>query len=334
MQKTYYLFNPGRLSRKDNTLKFEGYDEHGQVQKPRYIPIEGVEDLYVFGALDVNSGLLNFLGQKQVAVHFFDYYENYTGSYMPREYLLAGKMQVQQAAHYLNAAKRWNIARELVDGASFNILKNLRYYHNRSKDLEAEISGIEQLRKSFGDSGKIGELMGIEGNIRQLYYSTFDIILKDMEMGTRTRRPPQNEVNALISFGNMMCYTTCLRAIHHTQLNPTISFLHEPGTRRYSLALDIAEIFKPILVDRVIFKIINKGEIRENAFDQKLNRCLLNEVGKKTFIRAYEERLSETIKHRALKKHVSYKHLVKLECYKLAKHLLQIQPYKSFKMWW
>ncbi len=334
MKKTYYLFNPGRLSRKDSTLKFEAYDEAGNVQKPRYLPIEGIEDLFVFGALDVNSALLNFLGQQQVAIHFFDYYENYTGSFMPREYLLAGKMQVQQVACYLTARKRLEIARELVDGAAFNILKNLRYYHNRDKDLEAEISAIETLRKQIKASKDVPELMGTEGNIRQMYYGAFNAILKGMQMGTRSKQPPQNEINALISFGNMMCYATCLRSIYHTQLNPTISFLHEPGTRRYSLALDIAEIFKPILVDRVIFKVINKGEIQEKDFDQKLNRCLLNEGGKKTFIRAYEERLNETIKHRTLKKHVSYKHLTRLECYKLAKHCLGIQKYQSFRMWW
>ena len=98
--------------------------------------------------------------------------------------------------------------------------------------------------------------MGIEGNIRQVYYDAFDLILNDFEMGGRTKQPPRNEVNALISFGNMMCYSQCLRAIHQTQLNPTVSYLHTPSERRYSLALDISEIFKPILVDRVIFKLL------------------------------------------------------------------------------
>ncbi len=334
MQKTYYLFNAGRLSRKDNTLKFVAVNEAGHEQKPKYLPIEGVSDLYVFGALDVNSALLNFLGQQQVALHFFDHYENYTGSYMPREYLLAGKMQIQQTKHYLSSRKRLEIAKKLVDGASFNIVKNLRYYYNRDKDLAAEIAAIEGLREKIEPCEDISELMGMEGNIRQIYYGAFDIILKNMQMEKRSKQPPKNEVNALISFGNMMCYSSCLRMIHHTQLNPTISFLHEPGARRYSLALDIAEIFKPILVDRVIFKVINKGEIREKDFSKAMNRCLLKEGGKKTFIRTYEERLHDTIRHRTLKKHVSYKHLIKLECYKLGKHVLGMEGYQPFKVWW
>ena len=74
MKKSYYLFNPGRMSRKDNTLKFVPVDENGREHKPRYLPVEGVENLYIFGSVDANSALYNFLGKHQVAVHFFDYY--------------------------------------------------------------------------------------------------------------------------------------------------------------------------------------------------------------------------------------------------------------------
>jgi CRISPR-associated protein Cas1 len=176
--------------------------------------------------------------------------------------------------------------------------------------------------------------MGLEGNIRQEYYNAFDTILNDFKMGTRTKQPPLNEVNTLISFGNMMCYTLCLSQLYHTQLNPTISFLHEPGARRYSLALDLAEIFKPIMVDRTIFRVLNKKEVQPTDFMLEVNRCVLKESGKKAFIKAWEERLNETIRHRVLKKHVSYKHLVKLECYKLSKHILSMEEYKPFKIWW
>ena len=164
----------------------------------------------------------------------------------------------------------------------------------------------------------VEELMGLEGNIRQIYYEGFDLIINDFEMGTRTKQPPQNEVNALISFGNMMCYSQCLRAIHQTQLNPTISYLHSPGERRYSLSLDISEIFKPILVDRVIFKLLNRRELQERHFESKLNRCLLNPSGKKIFVKAFDDRLNETIQHRSLKRKVSYKHLIKLSVTNLA----------------
>lgn len=338
MKKTFYLFNPGVLERKDNTLKFTPVSEDGEIvssdAQSRYLPVEDISEFYVFGSLRANSSLFNFFGQKDIAVHFFDYYENYTGSFMPRDSLLSGKMLLAQTAFYQDKKKRLAIARKFIEGASYNMVKNLKYYNRRGKDVEEIIVSIEKLSNQICNTSSIEELMGVEGQIRQYYYEVFNLIINDFEMGSRSKQPPQNEVNALISFGNMVCYTLCLRAIHQTQLNPTISYLHKPGERRYSLALDIAEIFKPIIVDRVLFRVLNKKEIQAKHFDKKMNRCLLNVSGKKIFIKALEDRLQETIQHKSLKRSVSYRHLVKLECYKLAKHLLSIEEYKPFKMYW
>ena len=214
------------------------------------------------------------------------------------------------------------------------MVRNLMYYNRRGKDLEEVINNINSLAQKIPDTMDIDELMGVEGQIRRTYYGAFDMILNEFEMGERSKQPPQNEVNALISFGNMICYTQCLRAIHQTQLNPTISYLHTPGERRYSLCLDISEIFKPIIIDRVIFRVLNRREMQEKHFDRKLNRCLLNDTGKKIFVRAIEDKLEETFQHKSLGRKVSFRHLIKLECYKLAKHLLNIEEYKPFKMYW
>jgi CRISPR-associated endonuclease Cas1 len=338
MKKTYYLFNPGHLERKDNTLKFTPVEEDGNgiehEGQARYLPVETISDMYIFGSLTAKSSLYNFLGQNDIAVHFFDYYENYTGSFMPRDFLLSGRTILAQTAHYQDKKKRIIIAQRFIDGAAFNMVKNLKYYNSRGKDMEPIIEIIEGYASKIPNTSSVEELMGLEGNIRMTYYDAFNLILNNFEMGNRTKQPPGNEINALISFGNMMCYSQCLRAIHQTQLNPTISYLHTPGERRYSLSLDISEIFKPLLVDRVIFKVLNKKELQAKHFDKKLNRCLLNESGKKIFVKAFEDRLNETIQHRTLKRNVSYKHLIKLECYKLSKHLLGIEEYKPFKMWW
>lgn len=335
MKKTYYLFNPGRLSRKDNTLKFTVIDRRGNDGTTKYIPIEGVSDLFCFGSLDANSALYTFLGKAGIAVHFFDYYEHYRGSFMPKDYLLAGKMQIEQTKHYIESKKRVVLARKFVSGASFNMVKNLRYYINRDRDLEAVQETIERYTELIPMTTRVDELMGVEGNIRQTYYAAFDeIISADFWMENRSKRPPKNEINALISFGNMMCYTLCLGQIYHTQLNPTISFLHEPGYRRYSLALDIAEIFKPLLVDRLIFRLLNKREIKIKDFDHQLNSCTLKDSGRKIFVRAWEEKINETFKHPILKRSVSYKHLIRLECYKLCKHILNMDEYKPFKSRW
>jgi len=334
MKKSYYLFNPGRMSRKDNTLKFTPVDEAGTEGLPKFIPVETVDNLYCFGSLDGNSALYNFLGQQQVSVHFFDYYEHYTGSFMPKDYLLSGKVLIAQTDMYGKAKKRLVLAQKFIEGAAFNMLKNLRYYDNREKDTSAQIDRIEALMMQIPQTTDIEMLMGLEGNIRLTYYKAFDQIINDFEMGNRIKQPPSNEVNAVISFVNMMCYTLCLDQIYHTQLNPTISFLHQPGFRRYSLALDLAEVFKPILSDRLVFALLNKKIIGKADFDHTLNSCLLKDSGRKKVVKAWDERLNETIKHRTLGRSVSYRHLVKLECYKLVKHVLGMEEYKPFKAWW
>ena len=273
MKRTFYLFNPGILERRDNTLKFTPVTETGdseELGQPRFLPVEDVSEFYCFGALRTNSSLFNFLGQKDIAVHFFDYHENYTGSFMPRDSLLSGTMLLAQAAAYRSVKKRQIIARKFIEGAAFNMQKNLQYYNRRGKDMEEMMEMISILAEKIRAVESIEELMGIEGNIRQIYYDAFNLIINDFEMSGRSKQPPRNEVNALISFGNMMCYTQCLRAIHQTQLNPTISFLHTPGERRFSLALDISEIFKPILVDRVILKCLIKNSFKKNISTENL----------------------------------------------------------------
>ncbi len=333
MKQTYYLFNPGRISRKDNTLIVSTYDEAGKEAKPRYLPIEGIENLYIFGSIDANSAIFNYLGQQRISVHFFDYYEHYTGSFQPKEYLLAGKSQLEQTKTHLDKQRRLYIAKQFVEGGSFNILQNLKYYQRRDKRVDDQVMSIEAFRERIGLCADVSALMGIEGNIRQVYYQAFDEIIPNFKMGGRSKQPPDNEVNAVMSFANMLAYTAALDQIYHTQLNPTISFLHEPGARRYSLALDLAEVFKPVLVDRLLFSLFNKSMLREEHFDHRVGSCLLKENGKKIVLREWDGKLKETLKHPTLGRSVSYKYLIRLDCYKLMKYILKIEPeYKPYHL--
>ncbi len=131
-----------------------------------------------------------------------------------------------------------------------------------------------------------------------------------------------------------MIYARCLSEIYRTQLDPTVSFLHEPGTRRFSLSLDISEIFKPLIGDRLIFSLINKNQITEQDFTRELNCLHLKRNASQRIAKALDDRLRTTIRHRELKKDVSYQYLMRLECYKLIKDLTGEKPYKPFVMWW
>jgi CRISP-associated protein Cas1 len=329
MKQSLYLFSNCTIKRKDNTLMF---DIDG---KKKFRPVEAVSDIFLFSEHTLNTKLLNFLGQQQIPVHIFNYYGFYSGSFFPREQYLSGHVTISQAKHYLDKKKRMHLAYQVLNAAASNIITNLTYYKNRDRDVGGKILQIKELKKSLKDADSISYLMGIEGNIRELYYSSFnEIIQGKAEFKKRVKRPPDNFINTLISFGNSLVYTSVLSELYRTQLDPTVSFLHEPGYRRYSLALDIAEIFKPIIMDRMIFTMVNKNEISEKDTEKNLNHCYLKDKGRMKFLRKYDERLKITIKHKKLHRHVSYKRLIRLECYKIIKHILGEEKYIGFKMWW
>ncbi len=330
MKQSYYLYRSGRIQRKDNTLEIVYKDN-----TKKSIPVERVDDIYVMTEFDFNTTLLNFLAQYGINVHFFNYYGFYTGTYYPKESLISGKLLIKQVESYTNKEKRLKIAKAFIEAASYNIYRNLTYYNNRGKDLSNYMKEIEFLRTQIPLTKDVQELMGIEGNIRKIYYGTWNIIInQDIAFEKRVKNPPDNAINSLISYVNTMIYTRVLSEIYKTQLNPTISYLHEPSERRFSLCLDIAEIFKPIIGDRLIFAMLNKKQITEKDFEKGLNFLYIKDSARKDITKQIDLRLQTTIKHKKLDREVSYEYLIRLEIYKLIKTLLEEIEYEGFKMWW
>ncbi len=330
MGQSFYVYNNGDLKRKDNTLQFTSYD----VEK-RDIPIERIDEIYVMSEMTFNTAFINYISQYGIPMHFFNYYSFYTGSYYPKEKLLAGQLLVKQVENYTNYSKRMSIARKFIEAAADNIYRNLRYYNGRGKDVSSYMKEIDFLRKKLPDTQSIEELMGIEGNIRKQYYVAWNVIVdQNINFEKRVMHPPDNMINSLISFVNSLIYSKVLCEIYHTQLNPTISYLHKPGARRYSLCLDIAEIFKPLIGDRLIFSLLNKNQITEDSFTKELNFLHLKKESSRLIVQELEARLKKTIMHKELGRQVSYQYLIRLEAYKLIKHLIGEKEYEGFKIWW
>lgn len=326
MSRIYYIFSNGRMKRRDNTIYLE--NENGD---KKAIPIEDVDHIHIFGEMDINTKLLNFLSQNGILLHFYNYYGYYSGCFTPRKKNVSGDLVVKQVQNYLNKNMRLYIAFQFIDSAVFHILRNLRNYDG----TEEFISGIEKERDMLVKIQSIQELMGIEGRIRNIYYQSFNTFLNgDFKIERREMNPPTNPLNALISFGNSLMYQVVLSEIYRTQLDPTVSFLHEPGDRRYSLSLDISEIFKPLIIDPIIFKLINNKALTLNDFDEDLNYCYLKEEGRKKFVIEFDAKLKTTVMHRKLKRKLSYKGFIRQECYKLIKHLIGDEDYKPLKAWW
>lgn len=320
-----YITKSGDLRRKANSLYFENEETK------RTIPVKNVNSIYAYGQLNINSKLLTFLSQMQIPVYFFNYYGFYTGMFAPKKQTVSGKVLVEQVNNYSDDNKRIILAKEIVDSSRHNMRKTLMQY-----DLEKEAERLEKYKKDVEKATTINKLMGVEANIRKYYYKAFNKIIKNEKFKflMRVKQPPDNFINCLISFGNSLLYTTTLSEIFKTQLNPTVSYLHEPFERRYSLNLDIADIFKPLIVDRVIFTLINQDMIKEEDFDEKLNYCYLNKRGRKIFSKEYDKKLNSSLKYPKLNRKVSYRYMLRLECFKIIKHLMGEEHYKGFKIYW
>lgn len=331
MSRRLYIFKSGRLSRKQNTIFIEQEDG-----TKNYIPVENVSEIHCFGNLDFNKDALEFLTQNGIPLHLYNHYEYYIGTYYPREYLESGELILQQAEYYKDNQKRLNLARRFVQGSIENMLAIISYYKNRGRDLLSIEDKLKEFLQEISTVESVDTLMGLEGNSRNTYYSAFDKIIdnSDFPFVNRTRQPPSNEVNALISFGNSIIYSTVLSEIYKTHLDPRIGYLHTTNFRRFSLNLDVSEIFKPIIVDRSIFSLINKKIITKSDFSPHLQGIYMNESGKKKFVEEIENQLSTTISHPKIKKKVSYKYLIRLELYKLEKHFLGDKEYIPYVSKW
>jgi len=319
-KKSLTLLSDGKLFRKENTLYFEN------AQGKRPLAVEGIYDIYVYGHVNITSQALHYLAQKGVAVHFFNHYGYYDGSFYPKESLHSGDLVIKQAQHYLDFEKRLKLAKLFVMGAAKNMERNLARFGAKHK--------FDGLLEELNGCGKITDIMNVEARIRQEYYALWDETLPEgFKIVKRTRRPPENEMNALISFLNSRLYPAILSELYNTQLVPTVSYLHEPIERRFSLALDLSEIFKPIIADRIANRLVKQGIIKKEHFRGDLNGVLLNEEGKKTVIKAFNKEMGKSVKHPKLKKNVTKKRLIRLEAYKLIKHLVGVQDYEPLVAW-
>jgi CRISPR-associated protein Cas1 len=327
-EQTRYIFSMGELKRKDNSIAFK--NEKGTV----YLPIEDTREIYCMNEVSLNTKFLDFISKAGITLHFFNYHGNYSGSYYPKEALISGDLTIKQSFAYVE--NRLVIAKAIVQGIADNIHELLyHYYRHEKKDLKPLLDWLKKdVREFLEKEVHIKQILFIEGQIWNRFYNSFEHFLpKDFILNKRVKRPPDNPINALISFGNTLLYTKTISAIYRTHLNQSISFLHSPREGRFSLSLDLCEVFKPIVVFKTIFETINNKKLQVSKhFDKSINYALLNEAGKKIFIESFENRINESFMHPKLKRKTTYKSAIRYDAYKLIKYIVEDKEFKPFSL--
>ena len=323
--KTRYIFSMGQIQRKDNSIAFK--NEKGW----HYVPVEGVREIYFMNEVSLNTKFLDFAARAGIVLHFFNYHGGYSGTFYPKEHYISGRLKVAQVLAHLH--KRLHVAKPIVSATAKNLKEVLYHYYRHGKsELKPTIDwlakDVEGLLEKAGD---IKQVLFVEGQVWLRFFESFkEILPPDFWMQRRTKRPPDNPINALISFGNTLLYTKTITAIYQTHLDQSISFLHEPQEARFSLSLDLSEAFKPVVVYKTIFELVNRRKLQIKHFDKRVNYALLNEEGRRIFIEAFEERLGQKFLHANLKRKVSFQSAIKYDGYKLIRFLLEEKPFEPF----
>lgn len=355
MKNNLYLFSNTIIRRKENSILLEkirreseeddeflneeetflGSENFIPSGEKKRAPIESIGAVYAIGSINFNSHFLRYISKYSIPLHLFSYSGNYFGSFFPLKRNLSGTILLNQTRCHLNGTERLFIAKKIIDAAIGCSLANLKYYNNRGANIKDQIEHIEDLREYAGNAESIEELMGIEGNAKRIYYSAWKhIFVYPVDFNCRIKNPPNNLINALISYGNAIVYSVCLNEIYLTRLYPEIGFIHQPGDNKTCLVYDIAEIFKPIITDRAIFKAINKNILSENEAFRKGGACLLKKNAKQKFVEIIDVKLSTTIQLEGKEAKYSYRRIIREECYKLIKHFNGEEKYNPFIAKW
>lgn len=328
MDHNYHLINEGILTKQDFNILFES--ENGK----KYIPVETTDSLYIYSNVIMSGNFFDFMNQVGLNVSFINKYGEKIGSFVPNNSRRNIKTELKQLRMYDSEKERLDMARRLEIASVSNIRANLRYYQRRKNatELEAAVKDMTDIITKLNEARDINHMMMLEAQARQKYYGCFNSILegKQFYFDKRTRRPPQDPLNAMISFGNTLLYQRIANEINRTSLDIRIGIVHAAGNRPESLNLDLADLFKPILVDRTIFTLVNRKMINVNDFvEVENNGIYLNNRAKKIFISEYENKLYQKVTFDGAER--TYDYLIKNEIQKLKKCIENGEKYKPYK---
>ena len=327
IDREYHILQDGVLNKKDYALLFENDQER------HHIPVEVVDQLNVYGEVSMSYSALRTLGDKNIKVSVYDKYGNLMGQYVPEKYHANAAALIRQCLFYDDGVKRLDMARQMEIASLHNMRANLRYYQKKGKALDEYIALLTKCIVELNEQKDINALMLIEARARQKYYSAFNLIMDhtDFVYTNRSKRPPRDQLNAMISFGNTLLYGQFLQMIWKTSLNPQIGVVHAANRRSCSLNLDFADIFKPVITDRVIFMLANCQKLKKaEHFEAAENGGVyLNKSGKRIFIEEFDRKLETVLTYKG--RNVTYRQLMQEEVRQFQRYILSGEKYKPYK---
>ena len=317
------------MSKRDYTLLFDS--EEGK----KYLPVEVTDSISAYSNITFSSDFFKFVNDHKVSVDIVDKYGNQVGMFIGSNCGTRGRTMIKQAELYLDHNRRLSIAKSLETAYLHNIFSNLKYYNRRinSSKIEDELSLEKHYLDKINGSTNIDELMLTEARFRGNYYSLFNEIIhdSDYEFVQRSKRPPKDPLNAMISFGNTVLYNRLATEISKTSLDIRIGLVHSTNNRSQTLNLDLADLFKPILIDRTIFTLINRRMLKiDRDFTEAENDGIyFSTIGKRIFLSEFNKKLYQKQNDNGTSK--SYAIRLRDEVQKVYRMVMYGEKYKPYK---
>lgn len=303
--------------------------EHGSTLQE--IKMMDIGHVAVFGNVQVSTQAIQALCSQEIPITYFSsggWFYGVTQSHGHKNILL------RQAQYRIadDQKRSLKLAQQLVIGKIANSRTILR---RNAKNVDDQLSALKRLGIKAASSSSIESLLGIEGAAAATYFSQFSMVFKEkaqFDWRNRNRRPPLDPVNAMLSLGYALLAKVFTVTCQSVGLDPYLGFYHQPKYGKPALALDLMEEFRPIIVDSVVLTAINTGELTEDDFISRLGSVALTERGRKTFIGAFERRMSTEITHPLFGYKVSYRRIIEVQTRLLGRFLLgEINHYVPFR---
>jgi len=325
---TVYVTTEGAWLHKDGANLVMEVDKEVKAR----LPVHMLEGLVCFGRVLVSPPLLGYCAEQGICVSYL----TPNGKFLARvEGPVSGNVLLRREQYRASddEARCCAIVHNLLAGKIHNqravvsrVLRDYSFDDEESANLRQTQTQLARIIDKLPHEPRLDGLRGLEGEAAQRYFDNFNSFIRNdhplMRFNGRNRRPPRDAVNALLSFLYTLLTHDCRSALETVGLDPAVGFLHRDRPGRPSLALDLAEEFRPLLGDRLALSLINRKQVGERDF-----RCLdngavlLNDDARKTVLVTYQERKQEELKHLFFDEKVPIGLLPYLQSQLLARHL-------------
>lgn len=284
------------------------------------IPAIKLDQIVILGNAQLTTQLVKFLLDKHIDVAYLSSWGKYRGRLQPAfaKDALLRQAQYAKAAHPQTCLA---IAKSIVMGKMANAMTFCQRQRQQNGAVQAALTRMESLRHQVPQAKDLDTIRGYEGSASSTYYEAFRQFLKgDFSFSGRVHHPPPDPINILLSLGYTLLYNHLYTAINLVGFDPYQGFFHQTRHGHATLASDLMEEWRTIIVDSVVLSLVNRQEITPKDFTQKKQRVMLSRAGLQKFLQRYDARVSTEVFHPLFKQKTSY-----LRCFELqVRHLASV----------